>query len=39
MCIKDLSDIAKINVQGGAFDFLLDEPDLYTAADVQKKSR
>ena len=30
--------ITEMNAKGGAFDFLADEPDLYTDADVKEKN-
>ena len=32
---KNLSDITKINTHSSSFDFLKDEPDLYTLADIK----
>lgn len=34
---KKLSDITNINAYSSSFDFLADEPDLYTRADLRKK--
>ena len=32
-----LSDITNINAYSGSFDFLAQEPDLYTLSDIKKK--
>ena len=32
-----LSDVTNLNMLGGAFDFLWDEPDLYTDKDIKKR--
>ena len=32
-----LSDVTNLNTLGGAFDFLWDEPDLYTDKDIKKR--
>lgn len=32
---KNLSDITKVNTHSSSFDFLKDEPDIYTRADVK----
>ena len=32
----ELSDVTNLNMLGGAFDFLWDEPDLYTDKDIKK---
>lgn len=34
---KDLNEITNINALSRSFDFLLEEPELYSAADVKKK--
>jgi antitoxin (DNA-binding transcriptional repressor) of toxin-antitoxin stability system len=34
---KSLSDISNVNMYGGAFDFLYDEPDLYSLKDLKTK--
>jgi len=34
---KDLSDITNINTYSTSFDFLNDEPDLYSSDDLKKK--
>lgn len=31
---KDVSDITNVNAYSSSFDFLADEPELYSAADV-----
>jgi len=33
---EEVSDITNVNAYGGSFDFLKDEPDLYTLDDVKK---
>ncbi|OGG79865.1 hypothetical protein A3A39_04750 [Candidatus Kaiserbacteria bacterium RIFCSPLOWO2_01_FULL_54_13] len=33
----ELSDSTNLNALGGAFDFLWDEPDLYSAKDIKKR--
>ena len=33
----DVSDITNINAYSNSFDFLKDEPDIYTVTDVKKK--
>lgn len=33
---NDISDTTHLAVQGGAFDFLQDEPDLYSVEDVKE---
>ena len=33
----ELSDVTNLNALGGAFDFLWDEPDLYSAKDIKKR--
>lgn len=33
----ELSDVTNLNMLGGAFDFLADEPDLYTDRDIKKR--
>jgi hypothetical protein len=32
-----VSDVTNLNMLGGAFDFLWDEPDLYTDKDIKKR--
>jgi prevent-host-death family protein len=32
----DVSDITNVNAYSGSFDFLRDEPDLYSVADIKK---
>ena len=34
---KELNDITNVNAYSKSFDFLKDEPDLYSRADVKKK--
>lgn len=34
---KDLNDITNINAYSRSFDFLADEPDLYSEADLKEK--
>lgn len=34
---KDVTDITNVNAYSSSFDFLNDEPELYTLADVKKK--
>ena len=34
--LEDETSIAKLAMEGGAFDFLYDEPDLYTEADLKR---
>lgn len=34
---SDVSDITNVNAYSGSFDFLKDEPDLYTVADLKKR--
>lgn len=34
---KDVSEITNINAYSGSFNFLADEPDLYTLADLKKR--
>jgi D-arabinose 1-dehydrogenase-like Zn-dependent alcohol dehydrogenase len=34
---KDVSEITNINAYSGSFDFLADEPDIYTLADLKKR--
>ena len=33
----EFSDVTNLNILGGAFDFLWDEPDLYSDKDIKKK--
>lgn len=35
---KDDPDMARMAEEGGAFDFLADEPDLYTEADIKRRN-
>lgn len=35
---KDDPDTARMAEEGGAFDFLADEPDLYTEADIKHRN-
>jgi hypothetical protein len=34
---KDLDEITNINAQSKSFDFLQDEPELYSVADLKKR--
>lgn len=34
---KDVTDITNVNAYSAIFDFLSDEPEIYTSADVRKK--
>lgn len=34
----DVNEITLLNAQSGSFDFLKDEPELYSLRDVKKKS-
>jgi hypothetical protein len=34
---KDASDITNVNAYSASFDFLSDEPELYSIADIKKK--
>lgn len=33
----ELSDVTNLNMLGGAFDFLWDEPDLYSDKNIKKR--
>ena len=34
---NEVSEITNVNANSNSFDFLLDEPDIYTADDLKKK--
>ncbi|MCR4334175.1 MAG: hypothetical protein NUV47_00350 [Patescibacteria group bacterium] len=34
---KELNDITNVNANSGSFDFLADEPEIYSVADLRKK--